>query len=239
MDTGRRQKSGISPLFAAVPSGSPPPRSTWGVPGVCHVCEEAEYFFHRMAELDAQISRKVKEIRDEHARNVNSHRRSSMGYQVGDMVWLAKPKTLQGQKISTYWVGPYKIKGQVGGASFLLDIGGMDYAVHEDQLKRYVDSPMDPQGVPLYHHPARSLACKVEEIRHHRQEGLKWQFLVHWEGSLASQDSWVDMIDLLQENPRIWVEYFRRNGLFPELVHQYSTRISNLGEISTRIANHA
>ena len=174
-----------------------------------------------MEDIDRIIAQRVREIRLEHNGNVNLHRRAARDFAVGDLVWLAKPKSLGGQKISTYWVGPYQISAQLGRSSFLLDINGANYSVHEDQLKLYVGDPTNPQGVPIRHHPSQPLACRGRRSDNIDSKECNGSFFVHWEGSEPSQDSWLDLSDLLKEDPKVWVDYFRRNGLFPELVMQY------------------
>jgi hypothetical protein len=108
--------------------------------------EDALEFFERMALVDQEVAAaREKALRDV-ADQVNARRRARPPYKVGDYVWLMKPKSVGGVKISTWWLGPYKVVGRVGQNSYQLHVpreGTLD--AHASQLKFcYWDLPSGP-----------------------------------------------------------------------------------------------
>ena len=99
-------------------------------------CEDARQFFDRMAEVDAKVSTLREQWHYHIEAKVNSRRRSRPPYEVGDYVFLMKPERVGGNKISTWWLGPYEVSARVGQNSYQIKIpreGTID--AHATQLK--------------------------------------------------------------------------------------------------------
>ena len=98
--------------------------------------EEARDFFERMAKVDVEVARARQEAHERLARKTNRERRSRPPYKVGDYVFLRRPRSVGGVKISTWWLGPYEVIARVGQHSYKLKVpreGLVD--AHATQLK--------------------------------------------------------------------------------------------------------
>ena len=99
--------------------------------------EDARIFFERMDREDLMIAERRQAHLQKVAGRVNAYRRARPPYKVGDYVFLLKPKTVGGHKISTWWLGPYQVLARVGENSYRLKVPreGMVEA-HTTQLKQ-------------------------------------------------------------------------------------------------------
>ena len=152
-------------------------------------CQEAQYYFDHIDSIDKSIAAEINsqhhDIQVRHNRQV----RSRTGFEVGDLVWLLKPKPVGGHKTQTWWVGPVPIVAKRGAASH--DNATWDEgqrAVHISQLKPYIGDPIIADGVPLHHYrPGNREAAitpVIEGICAHRYgENGTIQFLTRWEGA--------------------------------------------------------
>ena len=89
-----------------------------------------------MAEVDRKVAEAREKALQEVADRVNARRRMRPPYKVGDYVWLMKPKSVGGVKISTWRLGPYQVTARVGENSYQLKVprqGTLDG--HASQLK--------------------------------------------------------------------------------------------------------
>jgi hypothetical protein len=74
----------------------------------------------------------------------NSQIKSRPEFQVGDMVWVMKPKPIGGHKTQTYWEGPTTIISRSGQNSFtIITKEGDSRKVHAAQLKPYYDDMLE------------------------------------------------------------------------------------------------
>ena len=70
--------------------------------------------------------------------DTNRGRKARDPPKLGDKVWVLRPKGVGGNKISTWWLGPYKVVERVGQSSFKVQIRpGIFQDVHLDQIKPY------------------------------------------------------------------------------------------------------
>jgi len=184
-------------------------------------CEDAQEFLDRMANLDKELSEKLNRIHQEEAERFNSHRRSRRSFQVGDQVWLIRPKKVGGHKISTWWQGPYTIVRQLGKDVYTIDVGGTsEMQVHEDQLKPHFGKDALEGGIPLFYHhtdPEKLNPMEVDYIRDHREGPGGPEFLVHWKGAPNACDTWERPESFVIIPSQQWAEYCKEHGLFPDL----------------------
>ena len=66
--------------------------------------EEAEDFFDRMRQLDREVAGVLDALHQKEKDRVNQDRRASHPYRVGQLVWVARPKQVGGNKIQTWCV---------------------------------------------------------------------------------------------------------------------------------------
>ncbi len=80
------------------------------------------------------------QIQDRH----NSQIKSRPEFQVGDMVWVMKPKSIRGHKTQTFWVWPTTIISRSGQNSFaIITKEGNSKEVHVAQLKPFYDDVLE------------------------------------------------------------------------------------------------
>ena len=77
---------------------------------------------------------------------MNAQRRARPTYQVGDWVWYLKTKPVGGVKMSSWWLGPFRILERIGESTYnMKDTHNKEHQAHAQSLKRYVwDMPSQP-----------------------------------------------------------------------------------------------
>ena len=127
-------------------------RALGGVPWTTEKnCKEAEEYFSHMAEMDSAIAQRMNLAHEVIARRVNGRRHKRPPYELGDWVWVRRPKPVGGVKLQTWWRGPYQVEARVGDCSYKVRIPqkGNSLEVHADQLKPCIWEALTDQGVPL------------------------------------------------------------------------------------------
>ena len=74
-----------------------------------HCCEDAAEFVERMGELEKSVAGILNKVHEAAQRDVNRGRRAKDPPLVGDWVWVLRPKGVGGCKISSWWLGPYRV----------------------------------------------------------------------------------------------------------------------------------
>ena len=99
-----------------------------------------------MARIDEDIARKLNEHHKKIEDTVNARRQSRPAYKTGDWVWFLKTKPVGGVKLSTWWLGPYRVVGRDGESSYQIkDTHNKIHDVHVQSLKPYIwDMPHQP-----------------------------------------------------------------------------------------------
>jgi hypothetical protein len=132
-------------------------------------------------------------------------RRNLTEMKEGDQVWLeGKNLHVKGtRKLLPKRYGPFTIKEKIGTVAYRLDLPSsmkIHNVFHVNLLLPYKE--MEAYG-PAYTRPPPDLLegeeeYEIESIRDARRKGRgqKLQYLVHWKGYPASDDSWVDHEDL-------------------------------------------
>jgi transposase InsO family protein len=175
-------------------------RSVTGVPYPTDPeCEDARDFIERIQELDKKISQTLTERHRKTQESLNRKRKSRPAFSVGDQVWYLRPKGVGGNKISTWWTGPFRIHARTGASSYELEIQpGKFHECHADQLKPGPPLPETSEGVPLFFNRSlRGPSPRVEFVRQHDSAPAgDRRFLVHWAESHNREDSWVSQGEL-------------------------------------------
>ena len=142
--------------------------------------------------------------------------RKTTEMKVGDRVWLeGKNLSIRGtRKLLPKRYGPFKITEQIGQVAYRLELPPsmrVHNVFHVDLLLPYKETEAYGQA---YSRPTPDLIegeeeYEVESIRDARRQGRgrKLQYLVHWKGYPASDDSWVDHQDL--HAPELLEEYYK------------------------------
>lgn len=111
-------------------------RSMAGLPWSLGELETTAEYFSRMEDIDRLVAERRNQAHQEQADRVNAHRRVRPPYQVGDYVFLQRPKGVGGVKLETRWTGPYPVVERVGRNSYRLKVStGMPVDAHASQLK--------------------------------------------------------------------------------------------------------
>ncbi|EPS67738.1 hypothetical protein M569_07036 [Genlisea aurea] len=107
-----------------------------GLPwNVEHENESARVWIRNREQQEGHIASILRKRILEGLKRINQ-KRQARKFQVGDRVWLKRPKGITGPSpTEALWTGPYRIGKQVGTNSFVLKIGRTEIAAHADQLK--------------------------------------------------------------------------------------------------------
>jgi len=98
-------------------------RNVTGIPyRVERECEDASDVVERMRELDKAISERLTNQHKKTKDALNHKRKARPPFTVGDMVWYLRPKEVGGNKISTWWTGPFKVHARTGASSYTLEL---------------------------------------------------------------------------------------------------------------------
>ncbi len=81
---------------------------------------EAQDYFDHIEKIDKLVAENLNQGHQQTKDRHNSQIKSRPEFQVGDMVWVMKPKPIGGQKTQTFWVGPNTIISRSGQNSFTI-----------------------------------------------------------------------------------------------------------------------
>ena len=182
--------------------------------------EEAHAYMERMNARDGRIAAL---LNAKHARAqayANASRRSGTGFEVGQFVWVVRPRSVGGCKTNTWWLGPARVLAQSGESSYKVELKpGECLDVHLDQLKPCFEPPTPPSGIPLFTSTAsaRLVTPRIVKVSMHSMGNTNQpEFLVHWENTQNSLDTWEDLPCCLSLGLSAWLNYCRLHHLsFP------------------------
>ena len=196
-------------------------RSLGGIPlSTPSVCEDAQTFIQRKKELEKQI---LDTSNKEHMRLMeyyNAKRKRFETHQLGDKVWLMRPKRT-GDKLETYWVGPCLIIQRTGQHSYEVDIGeGKTRTAHIDQMKKYEQDENTGQSLKIHYYPYKHGdfetdldGMEVADILQHKTEHGQLKFLTLWEGYPRSEATWEPVNHFFHRYCYKLVEYAKNHNL--------------------------
>ena len=99
-------------------------------------CLEAQDFFDHMREIDISVAQAINDAHQALAEKLNAKRKNRPPYEIDEWVWYARPKSVGGVKLQSWWQGPFKVKARVGEHSYRLRTPqGQEFDAHSDQLK--------------------------------------------------------------------------------------------------------
>lgn len=195
----------LSPFFAS--KGYHPSFEPTFSPSVTTVPAAAD-FAKRLAILQEEVRAELKHAQEDQARFYNRKVLPAPPFEVGDKVWLLRRniKTKRPSfKLDHRRLGPFTIIKKVG-SSFQLDLppslSRLHPVFHVNLLEPYhspdtIDgrSVPPPPPVQLDEESGESWH-EVETILDVRKVGRRFDYLVHWKGFTADEDSWVPLQDM-------------------------------------------
>ena len=177
----------------------------------------------RQQNIEKTLADLINESHVKEAGYFNSKLRDRRGFNVGEQVWLIRPKRVGGNKTSTWWTGPYPIVKRTGTNTYVLRTSPSEsQEAHSDQLKRYQGDIIWNQGIPMFYSsqdPKEQLPMIPERIRDKRHTAHGWEFLVHWKGAPNADDTWEPPQTFLHISSPVWHEYCKEQGLTNELLN--------------------
>ena len=121
--------------------------------GESRECASAQEFMDRMVAVDTQVATALNALHEQRAAWYNAGRKRRPPFQVGDWVWVQRPKGVTGYKLETAWLGPAKVLGRVWNSTFQVQLKpGRAQEVNMDQLKAHVADSITGRSYELYTH---------------------------------------------------------------------------------------
>jgi hypothetical protein len=130
-------------------------------------------------------------MHSKHFEALNKSRKSPSPFQVGQKVWVLRPRGLSADKLQSWWIGPCPIVTRVGEMSYEVEIKpGHVISLHRSQLKEHFDDDFASEKLEMFHfQPTKEEfdsgldEWEVDRILRHRVNKLeKLEFLVQWKG---------------------------------------------------------
>ena len=105
-----------------------------------------------MTMIDDKVAKHLNAIHQRRVEEVNRGRREKPVYKQGEKVWFRRPATLSAGLYSI-WEGPSVVLRRVGLGSYVISTpGAAEQAVHEDQLKQFVEDRYVGEPIPLHYY---------------------------------------------------------------------------------------
>ena len=184
-------------------------------------CPSAQTFFDRMQEVDEVVAHNFEVVHQAVQAQVNAKRRPRAPFKEGDKVWVLRPRSVGGNKLETWWLGPAKVVQRVGASSYqVIHKPGEIWDVHMDSLKAYVEDDLMGTSVPLYFHKGTTKSTvlgdteeEVQCIRKHRLKDGVMEFLTLWKGAASAEETWEPASTFVQSFSPVWLEYLVNHKL--------------------------
>ena len=185
-------------------------------------CEGAQNFFNRMDELDRCIANTLNERHWKDAQRISAERIPPTPYQVGDWVWMLRPKGSHVSKLDTWWVGPAEVIQRVGDMSYQIRVKpGVIQDVHMDQLKPYTGDRVEGEAIELFHHMTGYIPMETGEeewnvekiLKHRKGKGGSWEFLTKWEGAAPGEETWEPAQNFILRYCGEFIAYLRKHKI--------------------------
>ena len=192
-------------------------------------CQAATEFFDRMEEIDRVVAQRLNAKHRTQVARENATRSDPLEYQIGQWVWVLRPRTSKVSKLDTWWVGPVKVLSRTGAASYQVALRpGMAYDVHVSGLKPWVGEQLEGEPTELSHNLSGYQVLEtapdeweVDEILKHRvdTEG-KVTFLTRWEGAALGEETWEPVENFIPRYCYKLLQYCREHRLHIDLVNE-------------------
>ena len=183
-------------------------------------CEGAKVFFDRMEDLDKKVAKCLNEEHKKIVERINAKLTKPQPYQVGDWVWVLRPKGGKLSKLDTWWVGPAQVVRRTGELSYQVRVKpDVVRDVHMDQLKSFHGDKLEGSCVHLYHHQTgyQPMAIATDEwdvdkiLGHKVGKDGKLLFLTRWAGS--DEETWEPARNFVARYCYELVKYLQDKGL--------------------------
>ena len=184
-------------------------------------CEDAQYFFKRMNDLDQRVARILNAKHQKEAKQVNVGRKDLKPLQIGRVVWYRRPEGSAG-KLDTRWVGPCEMITREGEFSYVIKTaqGGKTKA-HRSFLKEYEEDTYSETPKPMFFHQRMVLTPQTREkqlrvksiLNHAIEEDGSYKFLTQREGQDITMAEWLSPQDFLAQAGQTLIQYCQEHGL--------------------------
>ena len=140
-------------------------------------------------------------------------------YKQGEKVWFRRPATLSAG-LYIIWEGPSVVLRRVGQGSYVISTpGAAEQAVHEDQLKPFVEDRYVGEPIPLHYYRGGEYDTRVrpgeeevEKIHGHKMKmDGKLLLLTKWKGKPRS--TWEPVGNFVHRYSGIMARYVKDQGL--------------------------
>ena len=178
----------------------------------------------------------VNELHSKQFATLNQERRFPSVFQVGQKVWVLRPRGLTADKLQSWWIGPCVIKSRVGKLSYEVEVKpGRCISLHRSQLKPHFEDEFADENLELFHFRPTSEdfdmemdEWEVESILKHRvtSDG-KLEFLVKWKG--YTQPSWEPLLNFIHTMSAHWKNYVKDHDLRFELLDYLKPKSQSVG----------
>jgi len=215
-------ESGLSPYQILFGRDPLPP----GIPSLpVQECADASTFFCRISALDKKVSDILNALHAKNFETLNKNRKNPTPFEVGQKVWVLRPRGLSADKLQSWWVGPCPIVKRVGEMSYEVEIKpGHVISLHRSQMKQHFDDEFSSEKLEMFHfQPTKEDfdsgmdEWEVEKIFKHRLNKFgKLEFLVKWKG--FEDLTWEPLMNFLHRYSKDWRDYVASKNLKFDLV---------------------
>ena len=111
---------------------------------------DAKDWIEQGRHIDRLVADKVRHIHQQRFAAINESCKAKPVYQIGDHVWLLRPRNLGVDKLQSWWLGPCRVTGRRGADSYIIqDKPGHNCRFHSTQLRPNVEDTHADDAVPL------------------------------------------------------------------------------------------
>jgi hypothetical protein len=188
-------------------------------------CADASSFFQRISDLVKKVADILNSLHSKHFDTLNKERKTPSPFQVGQRVWVLRPRGLSADKLQSWWIGPCPIVSRIGEMSYEVEIKpGHVISLHRSQMKQHFDDEFAGEKLEMFHfQPTKEEfdsgvdEWEVERILRHRVNKFgKLEFLVKWKG--YDDITWEPLMNFIHRYSKDWKEYVAQKNLKFDLV---------------------
>ena len=174
----------------------------------------------RLAVIDWEVAKCLNEVHKKQETYFNSKKHDGKVYEIGDKVWVIRPKGFSSQdKFKTRWIGPGIIVERPRANSYVVQVEpNRIISAYRDQLKPWIEDTITGNSYPLFFHRGRSQFSGLEgsqevvqKIVAHRLKDGQLQFHTLWEGT--GEDTWEPAENFIDGVCEPWLKYCKEKGL--------------------------
>jgi Chromo (CHRromatin Organisation MOdifier) domain len=188
-------------------------------------CEDANEFMNRIKELDAQVAKILNDLHAKEFAAINKKRKVPESFQIGQKVWVLRPRGLSADKLRSWWIGPCPVTGRLGDMSYEVEIKpGSKVTLHRSQLKPHFVDEFSAEKLQEFHFQPTQEEIDtgpdewvVEKIMGHRKDKRgRYEFLTKWVD--YDETTWEPLMNFIHRYSLDWRNYVADKKLKFDLV---------------------